>query len=164
MKPLNILLSCKGLRLGFVWTYHWPNTGAFPWYVQSFSAGEGDLRERKCACSFTGKETEGLAVTILLQHPLRPRAKCSLCSLSMGAGNQLFLSLCSKRLWQRLWTASVPSGLWHSATTDATFPGSLLLQEKPVRHRRIMPQNISAGINKHLKLRVQTQLAFPLLL
>lgn len=79
-----------------------------------------------------------VAVTILLHHPLRQRLKCLLftghCTTVPGAGSQWFLSLCRKRLWQRLWTASAISGLWYSAIIDATFPESLLLQEKLMLH------------------------------
>lgn len=83
------------------------------------------------------RKLRAVALTILLHHPLRPRPKFPLCSLGivpLGAGSQWSLNLCRERLSQRLWTAAAISGLWRSATIDATFPESLLLQEKLMLH------------------------------
>lgn len=63
-----------------------------------------------------------------------------------------------------LYAAFASSGLLLSTSTTAAFSEPLVAAGTVyITQRRIMAQNISTGINKHLKLRVQTQLAFPLL-
>lgn len=70
-----------------------------------------------------------------------------------------------KQVVARLQTAFASNGPWRSTAIAATFLELPVAAGKVcITGRRIMPQNIPTGINKHLKLRVQTQLAFLLIL
>lgn len=56
-------------------THHFPNIGAFPLYAETLSSGEGDLKERKCACSFMGKETEGCGCNNFASPPIETKSQ-----------------------------------------------------------------------------------------
>lgn len=73
--------------------------------------------------------------------------------------------LAQEEVVARLGTAFTSDGLQCSAAIAAIFSDPAVAAGKVyITWRRTMHQNILTGINKHLKLRVQTQLAFLLLL